>query len=118
MDKEKLLKEIKLFVFGAESNDVQDELIKLAITESIERVLSRLNDYSETEISEVPTEITFVVRDVAIKRFNRLNSEGASSDSEEGRSFTWERYLDEYDSTLKRVAQGKYYTGKGIARFL
>lgn len=118
MNEEKLLEEVKLFVFGQSGDTEQDPLIRLAITESIERILSKLNDYSEEEILVIPSSLTFVVRDVAIKRFNRLNSEGTSSDSEEGRSFVWERYLDEYETTLRRVAQGRHYAGKGRARFI
>ncbi|WP_249630409.1 phage head-tail connector protein [Streptococcus uberis] len=118
MDKELLLTEVKIFK-GISANDTtQDELINLAIDESIQRILAKLNDYSETEITEVPTRLTFIVRDVAIKRYNRLNSEGTKADSEEGRSFSWDDYLAEYDSTLRNTAYGKRYHGKGVARFI
>lgn len=118
MDKELLLTEVKIFK-GISANDTtQDELINLAIAESIQRILAKLNDYSETEITEVPIRLTFIVRDVAIKRYNRLNSEGAKADSEEGRSFSWDDYLAEYDSTLRNTAYGKRYRGKGVARFI
>ena len=77
-------------------------MIELAINESVDRVLAKLNEFSETELAEVPNRLTFIIRDVAIKRYNRLNSEGASADSEEGRSFNWDKYLDEYETTLKK----------------
>ncbi|HEM2820494.1 TPA: phage head-tail connector protein [Streptococcus suis] len=117
MDKTKLKTEIKVYK-GITSTDItQDELIDLAIDESIERILAKINDYSETDILDIPKSLTFVVRDVAIKRYNRLNSEGAKADSEEGRSFNWDGYLDEYDTTLRRIALGRRQTGRGIARF-
>ncbi|HEN0438758.1 TPA: phage head-tail connector protein [Streptococcus agalactiae] len=118
MDKELLLTEVKIFKGIGVDDTVQDELIKLAIAESIDRILAKLNEYSEAELLEVPKQLTFIVRDVAIKRYNRLNSEGAKSDSEEGRSFSWDDYLAEYDPTLRNVAYGKRYQGKGIARFI
>lgn len=117
MDKTKLKAEIKVYK-GITSTDItQNELIDLAIDESIERILAKINDYSETDILSIPESLTFVVRDVAIKRYNRLNSEGTKADSEEGRSFNWDSYLDEYDTTLRRVALGRRHTGRGITRF-
>ncbi|HFI0135923.1 TPA: phage head-tail connector protein [Streptococcus suis] len=117
MDKAKLKDEIKIYKGIASADTTQDELIILAIDESIERILAKINDYSETDIMIIPDNLTFVVRDVAIKRYNRLNSEGAKADSEEGRSFNWDGYLDEYDTTLRRVALGRRQTGRGVARF-
>ncbi|MGU7859901.1 phage head-tail connector protein [Streptococcus suis] len=118
MDKTKLKAEIKVYK-GITSTDItQDELIDLAIDESIERILAKINDYSERDILDIPDSLTFVVRDVAIKRYNRLNSEGAKADSEEGRSFNWDGYLDEYDTTFRRIALGRRQTGRGITRFI
>lgn len=116
MNLDALRNEVKLYK-GIE-DDIQDDLINLAISESIQRVLAKINEFSDTVVEEVPDRITFVVRDVAVKRYNRLNSEGASADSEEGRSFTWDGYLDEYENTLRSVAVGKSRQGKGITRFI
>ncbi|HEN0123666.1 TPA: phage head-tail connector protein [Streptococcus agalactiae] len=118
MDKELLLVEVKIFKGIAKNDTSQDELIKLAIDESIDRILAKLNEYSDEELLEIPRRLTFIARDVAIKRYNRLNSEGAKADSEEGRSFSWEDYLTEYDSILRNVAYGKRCRGKGVARFI
>lgn len=63
--------------------------------------------------------MNYILRDVSIKRFNKRNSEGTSSDSEEGRSFTWEKsYLDEYLNILDEYTKPEIRAGKGIARFL
>lgn len=118
MDRARLRAEIKLYKGISESDTTQDKLVDLAINESVERILAKINDYSETEIALIPGSLTFVVRDVAIKRYNRLNSEGAKADGEEGRSFSWENYLDEYDTTLRRVAIGRRQTGRGVTRFI
>lgn len=118
MDKELLLTEVKLFKGISAKDTSQDDLIKLSINESIDRILAKLNDYSDTEMTEIPKRLTFIVRDVAIKRYNRLNSEGTVEDCEEGKTFKWDSYLKEYESTLRSAAIGKVYSGKGVARFI
>ncbi len=118
MDKALILEEVKLFKGISDKDTTQDKLIELAINESVDRVLAKLNEFSEDELTEIPNRLTFIVRDVAIKRYNRLNSEGASADSEEGRSFNWDKYLDEYEATLKSAAVGRNYQAKGITRFI
>ncbi|HEQ8056616.1 TPA: phage head-tail connector protein [Streptococcus pyogenes] len=110
MGDKQLIDDIKLFIGISKDDGAQDELITLAISES--------NEYSETEITKIPDRLRFIVRDVAIKRFNRINSEGTVEDSEEGKTFKWDSYLKEYESTLRSAAIGKVYSGKGVARFI
>lgn len=118
MDTKLILKEVKLFKGISETDTVQDALLTLAISESIDRILAKMNEFADDEIKVIPERLTFIVRDVAVKRFNRLNSEGTKSDSEEGRSFSWEDYLAEYEPTLRKAAIGRSVQGKGIARFI
>ena len=115
-----MLKDIKLFL--GISDTLQDDLLNLIIIDSKERILSKINEYAvlneTSKLKEIPKEYTYIHRDVAIKRFNKINSEGATSDSEEGRSFNWEQsYLDEYLSLFDTLTKPKKKAGKGIARF-
>ena len=116
IDTNEILKEIKLL--KGVSDTAQDDLLNLTIKESTERILAFVNRYSETSITEIPNNAAYIVRDVAIKRFNKLNSEGAKADSEEGRTFTWEdSYLSEDDKqTLISLATKRQ--ARGIARFI
>ena len=116
IDTNEILKEIKLL--KGVSDTAQDDLLNLTIKESVERILAFVNRYSETSIKEIPNNVVYIVRDVAIKRFNKLNSEGAKADSEEGRAFTWEdSYLSEDDKqTLISLATKRQ--ARGIARFI
>lgn len=116
IDTNEILKEIKLL--KGVSDTAQDDLLNLTIKESTERILAFVNRYSETSITEIPNNAAYIVRDVAIKRFNKLNSEGAKADSEEGRTFTWEdSYLSEDDKqTLISLASKR--KARGIARFI
>lgn len=115
-----MLENIKLLL--GISDDLQDELLELLIEDSEERILAVLNQYAlmnETEeVKEIPEKFVYIQRDVTIKRFNKLNSEGASADSEEGRSYTWEKsYLDEYLTLFDQYTKPKKTAGKGIARW-
>lgn len=116
MNEQQILDEVKLF--KGISDATQDELIILAISESKDRILAKMNEFADKEVLEIPKRLTFIVRDVAIKRYNRLNSEGTKADSEEGRSFSWEDYLAEYEATLKTAAIGRSNQGRGITRFI
>ncbi|MFS9251776.1 phage head-tail connector protein [Streptococcus infantis] len=116
MDTDEVLKEIKLL--KGVSDNAQDELLDLTIKESIERILAFVNRYSESSISEIPNNVAYIVRDVAVKRFNKLNSEGAKADSEEGRTFTWEdNYLSEDDKQVL-ISLATKKRARGVARFI
>lgn len=88
------LEDIKLF--KGINDDLQDKLLKLIIEESQQRILTKINLRRKDKLTTVPTEIGWIVRDVSIKRFNRIDSEGTKKHSEEGSTFDWEGYLDEY----------------------
>ena len=116
IDTNEVLKEIKLL--KGVSDTAQDDLLNLTIKESVERILAFVNRYSETSIKEIPNNVVYIVRDVAIKRFNKLNSEGAKADSEEGRAFTWEdSYLSE-DDKQALISLATKRQARGIARFI
>ena len=116
IDTDEILKEIK-FLKGV-SDTAQDDLLNLTIKESVERILAFVNRYSESSIAEIPDSVAYIVRDVAVKRFNKLNSEGAKADSEEGRAFTWEdSYLSEDDKQVL-ISFASKRKARGIARFI
>lgn len=116
-----MLNEIKLLL-GID-DDLQDKLLNLIIDDSKQRILSVLNQFAaknDTEKHEsIPTNLIYIQRDVAIKRFNKRNSEGATADSEEGRSYSWESsYLNEYLDIFDEYTKPKIRAGKGITRFI
>lgn len=118
-----MLETIKLFLGIDRKDKQQDSLLEALIDESEMRILAVLNQYAsinETEtFDEIPKKFDFIIQDVAIKRFNKINSEGATSDSEEGRSYSWEKsYLDEYISLFDQHTKPKKTAGKGITRWI
>lgn len=115
---EKVTKEIRLLKRIPESDKEQDELLALIVKDSFERVIAFVNRFSDFPLAELPDSVSYILRDVAVSRFNRLNSEGATADSEEGRSFTWEdSYLtDDNKAILESLAVKN--RARGIARFI
>lgn len=97
-------------------DDMQDDLIQLLLEDSEERLNAYINIDRVQEII-LPEDEDWIVRDLTVKRFNRLGDEGKKSSSESSVSITWNvddlseyaPYLDKY-----RPKRG----GKGIARFI
>lgn len=115
-----MLEDIKLFLGIQDA--LQDPLLNLIIEDSEQRILSVLNQFAAKNDTDkhktIPTDLIYIHRDVAIKRFNKRNSEGATADSEEGRSYSWEpSYLNEYLNIFDEYTKPKIRVGKGITRF-
>lgn len=115
-----MLDEIKLLL--SIEDKMQDTLLNLIIKDSEQRILSLLNQFAVKNDTDkykaIPGDLVYIHRDVAIKRFNRRNSEGATADSEEGRSYSWEpSYLNEYINIFDEYTKPVIRAGKGITRF-
>lgn len=82
----------------------QDQLIELIVNESHERILAYINAMRVQELPFLPSSLDWLVRDVSMKRFNRLNAEGTTAHGEDGLTFDWEHYLDEYAPLLLKFA--------------
>lgn len=99
LDKGKVISNVKLIKGIAD--DLQDDLLSVLVDESEARILAHINRKRVDRLDGLPVEVGYVVQDVTVMRFNKLNAEGASSESEEGRSFTWQdSYLDEHADAL------------------
>lgn len=98
------------------SDTLQDELIQLLLDDSEERLTSYINQDGKSDIT-FPNALSWILRELTIRRFNRIGDEGKKSSSESDVSITWRDddvadfsvYLDKY-----RQKQG----GRGIARFI
>ena len=82
-----------------------DELIYEIIEITKEKILNYINK------EELPGELEFILVEMAISRFNKIGSEGFSSESTDGKSISYEddfesykQYLDDY---LFRTGQNK-----------
>ena len=71
-------------------------------------------------IEAVPEELSYIVIEVVISRFNRIGSEGLSSHSVEGESMAWSQ--DDFDAYKTDISEWKKQNekdkGRGVIRFL
>ena len=79
------------------------------IYEIVEITKSKILNYINEE--ELPRELEFVLVELAVSRFNKIGSEGFSSESTDGKSISYEddfemyrQYLDDY---LFKTGQNK-----------
>ena len=98
-----LLNRIKVLL-GISNND-NEELLN----EIVELTKSKILNYINKE--ELPSELEFILVEMAISRFNKIGSEGFASESTDGKSISYEddfeiykQYLDDY---LFRTGQNK-----------
>lgn len=66
---------------------LQDAVISLIITNIESRLTVWLKQHAQ--IDSIPTELNFIVEEMAVTRFNRIGSEGMRTDSVEGHSITF-----------------------------
>lgn len=71
-------------------------------------------------VEDVPPELEYIVVEAAVRRFNRIGSEGASSHTVEGESISWSEgddfagFEEEINDWLMEHGGSK----KGVVRFL
>ena len=72
-----------------------DELIYEIIEITKEKILN----YIDKE--ELPKELEFILVEMAVSRFNKIGSEGFSSESTDGKSISYEDDFENYKQDLK-----------------
>ena len=97
---------------------ITDTLQDPLLTQIIADAETLVNDSVSAET--LPESLQWIVREMAISRFNRIGSEGLKSESEEGRSATYaDNIFDAYVPYLDEYLQKSGGTsGRGKARFL
>ena len=91
-----LLNRVKVLL-GIANND-NEELLREIIEITKSKILSYINEI------EIPIELEFVLVELSIKRFNRIGSEGFTSETVDGKTMSYEesefegyeKYLDDY----------------------
>ena len=91
-----LLNRIKVLL-GTTNND-NEELLREIIEKTQAKILNYINS------SELPRQLEFILVELAIKRFNKIGSEGFTSESVDGKTMSYEvsefegyeKYLDDY----------------------
>lgn len=96
-----------------------------AMTDKLETIIGmteqRLAFLLGIPVNGIPTELSYIVVEVTIARFNRIGSEGVSSHTVQGESLTWtdddfKPYMDDIQEWLN--AQDEVNTTRGRVKFI
>lgn len=95
------------------TDSLQDDKLKVIINLTQERLCFLLGE------EDIPEELGYIVKEVAVARFNRIGSEGFASHSVEGESITWSdddfnAFREDIDEWRSRQTDAK----KGRVRFI
>ena len=99
--------------------EITDTSLDGQLNDFIKRITDRL--LLRLGVPELPAELSFIVVECTVKRFNLKGNEGMASYSQEGESVTYGDLLDEYkdDIALWVHAQNKLVdTDIGVVRFI
>lgn len=106
--KQRLIDEIKILLH------IEDNLQDTAIAIIIKNVASHL----EAELGgAIPEKLEFIVLEISIRRYNRLGSEGMSSESVEGHTMQFNDVQDElvpYKSIIDQYKEDRGRKGKAV----
>lgn len=91
-------------------SDTTDNAVIDVINDCVDVAASRLLIRIGTET--VPQQLGYIVREVAVRRYNRIGSEGVASHTVEGESMSWneddfEPYEADINSYLASIHNGK-----------
>lgn len=96
-----------------------------AMTDKLETIIGmteqRLAFLLGIPVNGIPTELSYIVVEVTIARFNRIGSEGVSSHTVQGESLSWtdddfKPYMDDIQEWLN--AQDEVNTTRGRVKFI
>lgn len=106
----------KIKVLLSISDIKQDDLLNLLLEDNQARLLSYINQDGNNLVS-YPTEISWLLREITVRRFNRIGDEGKRSSSESDVSATWsDDDVADYAVYLRKYRAKK--GGNGITRFI
>lgn len=98
------------------SDTLQDTLLAFLIDDSRERLVSYINQDGVYDLS-FPNGLGWILRDLTVRRFNRIGDEGKKASSESDVSITWrDDDISDYAIYLDKYRQKS--GGRGIARFI
>jgi len=97
-------------------SNVDDSTVINVIEDCVDVATSRLLVRIGAEV--VPEQLGYIVREVAVRRYNRIGSEGASSHTVEGESMSWnEDDFEPFEADINAYL-ASIHNGKAKIKFL
>lgn len=109
------LEEIKLLL-GITDNS-KDDLLNLLIKNATTQVLSYLT-IPDDLILVVPDELSYIVSELVVIRYNRIGSEGLTNESVDGYSATYSDDMTNYILAINAYLNTVRLPKTGVVRFL
>ena len=108
-----MLKDLKIFLGIAESDESLDPKLNLLLSNARQRLKILLGG------QDPPEELEYIITDVAVIRYNKIGSEGLSSHSVEGESssFTDDDFAG-YKSDIQAWLNAQEDAKRGKVRFI
>jgi hypothetical protein len=108
-----MLNDIKLMLGIATNDTDRDSLLKLIISSATARLATLLGGM------EPPESLDYIIAEVAVRRFNRIGSEGMESHAVEGESITFsDSDFAGFEDDIQAFLDTQKESARGRVRFL
>ncbi|MDY0394787.1 phage head-tail connector protein [Virgibacillus halophilus] len=97
-------------------DDKQDKVLNIIIENVTSHLFGKLKKVNKT-ITTVPSELDYIIEEISIRRYNRIGTEGAKSESVEGHTISYyeldkdftpyDEIIDDYEETPPEPKRGK-----------
>ena len=108
-----LLSNLKLLLDLTDSDTELDVKLDLIIEQSKKKVLAYLPN-----VTLVPDELSYIVLELSVVRFNRIGNEGMTSYSQDGESIAYGADMSDYEADIKSWLLKQTGNDRGVVRFL
>ena len=108
-----LLDNLKLLLDLTDSDVELDVKLNLIIEQSKKKVLAYLPN-----VTLVPDELSYIVLELSVMRFNRIGNEGMTSYSQDGESIAYGADMSDYEADIKAWLSKQVNNDRGVVRFL
>lgn len=108
-----LLTNLKLLLDLTDLDTELDTKLNLIIEQSKKKVLAYLPN-----IPVVPDDLSYIVLELSVVRFNRIGNEGMTSYSQDGESIAYSADMSNYEADIKAWLLKQADNERGVVRFL
>ena len=108
-----LLTNLKLLLDLTDSDTELDGKLDLIIEQSKKKVLAYLPN-----VTSVPDELSYIVLELSVVRFNRIGNEGMTNYSQDGESIAYGADMSNYEADIKAWVSKQAGNDRGVVRFL
>ena len=115
-DNEELIKDLKVILDIDSTDSSSDDLLNLVVKRTKQRLLTKIKKGPD---ETVPNQLEYILFEVSVRRFNRLNNEGMKSYSEDGENVTFnEDDFTGFENEISNYLSDQNESQMPTARFL